>query len=187
MKRITPRQFRLCGLLTICALALPVPLLAKQSAHVHGQVKLNVALEGKTLSLQLEAPLDSLLGFEHRPRTAAQRAAADSLLKRMNDGAALFRPDATALCSAIKTSVESPTLTAPAPSEAAPSGKEPTHADLDLSIEFNCEKPDQLGGIDVLLFEAFKNIQRVDVQVAGAKGQAKQSLKRPDKRLKLRP
>ena len=39
-------------------------------AHVHGAVQLEVALDGPTLSIALEAPLDSLLGFERAPRTA---------------------------------------------------------------------------------------------------------------------
>jgi hypothetical protein len=49
----------------------PAAVLAQEHAHVHGLVSLNVAVDGRILTVQLEAPLDSLLGFEHRPRTDA--------------------------------------------------------------------------------------------------------------------
>ena len=64
--------------------------------------------------------------------------------------------------------------------------KEDEHADIEVSIEFSCLHPDQLTSVEVGLFDAFKRIQRIEVQVAGAKGQSKQTLNRPQKLLKLR-
>ena len=69
---------------------------ATEAAHVHGSMQLDIAVDKQLLSVQLEAPLDSLLGFERHPRSAAERQAADALLKQMTDAAALFKPDAAA-------------------------------------------------------------------------------------------
>ena len=44
-------------------------------AHVHGEARLQVALEGQTAELMLNSPADNLLGFEHAPRNDAQREA----------------------------------------------------------------------------------------------------------------
>ncbi|MCH8499932.1 MAG: DUF2796 domain-containing protein [Marinobacter sp.] len=44
-------------------------------AHVHGEARLQVALEGQTAELILNSPADNLLGFEHAPRNDAQRDA----------------------------------------------------------------------------------------------------------------
>jgi hypothetical protein len=170
------------------ALAGPLAASAKEGAHVHGLVKLDVAVDGKTLTVQLEAPLDSLLGFEHRPRTAAQKQAAEAVLKRIHDGASLIRPEAAALCKLTTTKVEADALQpAPAaPAKPAKGAKEDEHADLDASFEFSCEQPEKLTFIAIGLFDAFKRIQTIEVQVAAARGQSKVTLKRPDKMLKLR-
>lgn len=165
----------------VLVLAPPAEVFAQEHAHVHGLASLNVAVDGRVLTVQLEAPLDSLLGFEHRPRTDAQRKAAAALLDRMKTGQNLFRPDPAAQCSLRKTEVESDALQK-APE---PGGKEDEHADLDASFEFECREPERLARMEVGLFDAFSRVQRIEVQIAGANGQAKQTLQRPDKVLRL--
>ena len=177
MKR--PQPFR--SLLLLAALGIAATAAAREGAHSHGLVRLNVAIDAKTLTVQLEAPLDSLLGFEHRPRTAAQKQASDALLKQMNDGTTLIRPEGAASCKPTKVTVESEVLQSAKPA----GGKEEKHADLDASFEFNCEQPDKLTSIEIGFFDAFKRIQKIEVKVAGPKGQSKQTLTRPDKILRL--
>jgi hypothetical protein len=178
-----PQCSRPRGLLLAVLLGAAVAAQAKEGAHVHGLVRLDVAIDAKTLTVQLEAPLDSLLGFEHRPRTAAQKQAAEALLKQMNDGAALIRPEAAAQCKATQATVESAALQ----STQAAGGKDEEHADLDASFEFTCGQPDKLASIDIgPFFDAFKRIQKIEAQVAGPQGQFKQALKRTDRTLRLR-
>ncbi|MBA3597692.1 MAG: DUF2796 domain-containing protein [Methylibium sp.] len=163
------------------ALVASCAVLAQGSAHVHGLVNLDVAVEAQTLTVDLEAPLDSLLGFEHRPRTPAQRKAADDAMKRMNDGASLVRPAAAAQCTLAKTTIEAEALQSTAPAGA----KDAEHADLDATFVFTCAQPDKLASIELGLFDAFQRIKRIEVQVAGPQGQSKQTLERPQKLLKL--
>lgn len=176
----------LVALVALLALALAPPALAQHKAHVHGVVKLDMAVQGNTLAVQLEAPLDSLLGFEHRPRTDAQRQAAAAVLRQLNDGAALFKPDAAAGCTVTRTEVNGDALI-PATSTAAggASPKDTGHADLDASYEFTCTAPALLAGLEQALFSSFKRISRIEVQVAGARGQTKQTLRRPAGRVTL--
>ncbi len=173
--------------LVVCltALHLSTASQATEAAHVHGLMHLDIAVERQLLTLQLEAPLDSLLGFERRPRTPAERQAADALLKQMGDATTLFKPDTAAQCVLAKVSVESAALQSTAPTAKKEAGQESEHADLDASYEFNCAHPDQLTAIAVGLFDAFKRLQKIEVQVAGAQGQSKQTLQRPDKLVKL--
>ncbi len=98
------------GLNALAVLAMAGSPLARAGVHEHGVVKLDVAVDGNLLTLQLEAPLDSLLGFEHQPRTEAQRQAADAVLKRFNDGASLFQPSAAALCTLSKSTIDAQAL-----------------------------------------------------------------------------
>jgi hypothetical protein len=150
---------------------------ADEHAHVHGAVSLDVAVEGKTLSIDLESPLDNLLGFEHKPNTPAQRTAADALLKQMKDPAAWLKPDAAAQCTVAKVEVVSAVL--------EPGAKDGEHADLDASYAFSCAAPEKLTTLEVGLFDAFKRVQRINAQVVTAGGQSKQSLKRPQNKIKL--
>lgn len=158
---------------------------ATEAAHVHGSMQLDIAVDKHLLGVQLEAPLDSLLGFERRPRTATERQAADALLKQMTDAAALFKPDAAAQCALMTVSLESAALQATAPAAGKDADKESEHADLDANYEFNCAHPDKLTVIEIGLFDAFKRLQKIKVQMASSKGQSKQTLKRPDKLVKL--
>ena len=44
-------------------------------AHAHGHGKVNIAIEGQRLSIELEAPGADIVGFEHEAKTAAEKAA----------------------------------------------------------------------------------------------------------------
>ncbi len=173
--------------LAMCAtvLSMSIPSHATEAAHVHGLMHVDIAVDRQVLTVQLESPLDSLLGFERRPRTPAERQAADALLKQMGDAAALFKPDAAAQCLPTKASLESAALQSTAPAAGNEGDKESEHADLDASYEFRCAHPDKLTVVEVGLFDAFKRLQKIEVQVAGAKSQSKQTLRRPDKVVKL--
>lgn len=177
--------------LAACAtmLAVSIPAQATEAAHVHGLMHLDIAVDKQLLTVQLESPLDSLLGFERRPRTPAERQAADALLKLMGDAATLFKPDAAAQCVPTTVSLESAALQSMAPSlEKATNkdaGTESDHADLDASYEFSCAHAEKLTAVEVGLFDAFKRLQKIEVQVAGAKLQSKQTLQRPDKLVRL--
>ena len=156
---------------------------AAGKAHEHGALKLDVAIEGNKLTIAMEAPLDNLLGFERAPRTDAERKAAADVLTRLRSpdkGTPLFVMDAAAQCTLGKAEVQAPVLEP----GAKPASKD-EHADLDASYEFTCAKPDELRTLDVGLFDAYKRTQRIDVQVAGPKGQSKVTLKRPARTVKL--
>lgn len=172
------------------------PALAQHAAHVHGQVQVEVAVDGPLLSVRLQAPLDSLVGFEHRPRTPAQRQAADAALARVDDVAAWLRPAAAANCTLATRSVEAAVLR-PAPDGAVAQDDRKGHdhkghdhkghdhddhdghADLVAQLDFRCAAPPALDAVELMLFNAFSRIKRIDVQVAGPQGQRRQTLRPP--------
>lgn len=149
--------------------------------HEHGALKMDVALDGAELGIRLEMPLDSLVGFERAPRTDAERRAAVAALARLRDGAALFKADAAARCTLASATVKAPVLEQPA--AAAADG----HADLDAEYVFRCEQPARLAQLEVLLFEAFGRVERIEVQAVLPKGQRKAVLRRNARTLKLAP
>ncbi len=143
-------------------------------AHSHGVAKLEVAVDGPAITLKLESPLDSLLGFERAPKTDAERARVREMAKVLRSGDA-FVPTAAARCRLDSVKLVSPALAPELLGESggAPAGKtDDEHADLDGTFVYRCEDPKALAGIDVTLFDTFKRLRRLDTQVASPKGQS---------------
>ena len=70
----------LAGAAVTLAIAIPVgnagSAAKKQhqpGAHVHGTAKLNIAVEERTATVEFESPAESIIGFEHRAKTAAEQ------------------------------------------------------------------------------------------------------------------
>jgi hypothetical protein len=169
-------------------------------AHQHGAVTLDVAVEAAEVSLSVEMPLDSLVGFERAPRTQAERQAAAAALAKMRDGGALFRFDAAAQCTLASAKVEAPVLEPAAQTTTQPPTQtttQPTthptakpaaageHADLDASYAFRCAQPVRLASLEVLLFDAFPRVERIDVQAVLPHGQRKVVLRRAARTVRL--
>jgi hypothetical protein len=144
-----------------------LPLAVHAAApHEHGVGRLDLAIEGGSLTLMLEAPADSLVGFEHAPRDARQRAALAKARQTLERPAALFVPSAEAACTPAHTQVESPLFDgAPAKAEAS------DHADITATYRFQCAHPAALRDVDVRLFQAFPRLKTLRVAVVGPRGQ----------------
>lgn len=158
---------------------LTVPAWSAEHAHQHGVVSLNATLEGEVLSLDLDAPLDSLLGFERAPRTEAERAAAAALLKTLGPGTSIWRPNPEAGCVLTQSKVTAPVL-----QQAQVSAEE--HADLEAGYQFRCKQPAKLTGLQHGLFNAFARLQRIEWQFALPSGQGKRTVRRPEALLPLK-
>lgn len=68
---------------------------ASPGAHVHGEGEINIAVEGTRAKVELRAPSESIYGFEHEARSAAdkkKRAAAMELLETRMHRMVLFDP-----------------------------------------------------------------------------------------------
>jgi hypothetical protein len=133
-------------------------------AHQHGVARLEVAVDGGTLTLHLESPLDNVVGFEHAPKTDKQRAAANQALATLKQADRLFVPTPEAACKLIEATVEAPVLE-------GKTGQSGEHGDLHADYRFQCAQPARLKGVDVRLFGAFPGMKRVDAALVTAKGQ----------------
>ena len=162
-------------------MALPLQIHAA-GAHVHGVAKLDIAVEATKLTLQLETPLDNLLGFERAPRNDAERKRGDAAIAQLRAGATLFKIDPAAQCSLTNVELTSAALKLGTPD---PAEKQDGHADLDGSFEFTCADATKAEFVDVGLF-GFKHLQRLEVRVVTARDQFRRDLKRPAQRVLLK-
>ena len=167
-----------------------VAVVADCKPHEHGAVRLDISMEGSTLTIGMNAALDNWLGFERAPRTEAERKAAAEVLARLRNpaqGTPLFTADATAQCKLARAEVSAPALEPGAQftTKSAAKAGAADHADLEATYEFQCAQPANLRMLELGLFDAYKRIQRIHVQVAGPKGQSKLTLKRPARSITL--
>lgn len=180
-----------------CAALSPALAQHQHHAHTHGVVALDVAVDQNTITLELDAPLESLVGFERAPRTDAEKQRVQQAVERLKAAATLFTIDPAAQCQLKGVELESDVLglgDKPAASTGAPAaakghshGKKEhaheEHADLEGRFVFACAQAASARYVDVGLFTAFSRIRTVNAQVASPAGQAKRTLRKDSARL----
>ena len=165
-----------------CVLALATAgAAAAGKAHQHGSAQLDIAVELRRVSIYFETPLDNLLGFERDPRTDDERQRADAAVARLRAAGQVFRIDAAAGCTLAGVELQSAALKLGTAELPAPDG----HADLNGRFDFDCKDGRRASYVEVGLFEAFKGLRRLEVQVATPKGQMKATLLAPASRVAL--
>lgn len=151
---------------------------AQHAPHEHGVATLQVALDGAHLHIELDSPLDNLVGFEHAPRNAREREAFDAMMRRLRDLGALFELPAAAACVAAE-----PELALPhGPDAGKGTG---AHSDVRASYAFECSAPAQLSKLRIGLFDAFPRLKRLRVDAVTAAGQKRLMLDKSRRDLPL--
>jgi hypothetical protein len=152
------------ALIFAASVLLVVPSVHAQAhKHVHGEGRLDVAIEKDSIAFDLELPLDTVVGFEHAPQTTKEKAAFAEAHQTLQDAAVLFLPTAAAQCTVREAKAEMPDF-------------KDAHADFDVSYRFQCANPAALKAIETTLFKRFPRLYRLETQRAGPTGQGAQRL-----------
>jgi len=184
-------------------LALPfalLPLVAAQAheahehgslgAHEHGVGRLNAALDGQTLELELQSPAMNLVGFEHPATTDADKAKVAAVRALLDKPLELFNLPKGAGCVVANQELESPLFGDPAPEEAdddddddhapeAAAGTQPAvaehhhdHSEIHAHYQFTCATPAALKTLDLgQVFKTFPATHKIQVQLISGSGQ----------------
>ncbi|MGI0924983.1 DUF2796 domain-containing protein [Pseudomonas aeruginosa] len=172
--------------------------------HEHGVAQLNVALDGKTLELELDSPAMNLVGFEHAASTDADKAAVAKARAQLEKPLELFALPVTAGCSVASQELRSPLFgdKAPAHAHKEKAGHEHEHqheqehehehehenghADIHGHYQLSCEKPELLKLLTLAeFFKRFPATQKIQVQLIGPDGQKGADLAPASAELKL--
>lgn len=163
---------------TLCS-ATAVQANTGHRAHVHGVAGMTLSLDTTELQVELELPLDTLVGFERAPRTPAEREAAGAALARLRDTDGVFRLSPEGACRVQQAQVHAPVLEgAAAPRDG--------HADARVQVRWQCSTGTPPQRLELVLFPAFKRLERVNVQMVLPDGQGKAVLRRASPSLALR-
>jgi len=158
-------------------------------AHVHGVAHMNMAFEGNNLYIELSSPAENIVGFEHHPRTQAQKAAVKTAIESLAAWEKLFAlPAGTGsrlVKSSVQTEIENDSDHEPGQTHThddAESGKEAEleknrhgkhheaddhklHSEFKAEYHFVCKTPQKLTRIEVMLFRIFPGIEHIEVQL----------------------
>ena len=146
-------------------------------AHEHGIGRLNAALDGQTLELELESPAMNLVGFEHAATTDADKAKVAAARALLEQPLALFNLPKAAGCVVENQELESP-LFADTPDADDDHDKDAKdehhhdHSEIHAHYQFTCATPDALKTLDLAnIFNSFPATQKIQVQLIGPSGQ----------------
>ncbi len=154
--------------------ALSTPVVAA-GVHEHGRADLEIAVEAGQLDIRLAGPLDSFVGFEHRPRNDAQRATPEAARATLAAPGWLVEPTADAGCRLAAAEVSE-----------LPSDHDDDHAELAVAWRYACASPDALTGLTVRLGTRFPRLERLDAVFVGPAGQGAITLSGGRGRIDLR-
>ncbi len=123
-------------------------------AHEHGIAELTFATDAHQAELVLSSPVANLLGFEHAPGSAEERAAWQKSQQLLQSGVWLRLP------AAAKCQLTQQQLNDPWPADATAHH----HADLTLTLTYHCAEPQALTEVQLDLFREAADLQQVNVQ-----------------------
>ena len=86
-------------ILTALAALLAANPATAHGPHEHGAARLDVTVDGSTVSIDLESPLANALPFEHAPSTPAQREAVQNMAAALHRADKIFILPAAAQCA----------------------------------------------------------------------------------------
>lgn len=169
-------RFLLLLALLPVAVAQPAAKTKTRKPHTHGTAKLDVALEadGKSGTVQLEAPAQSIVGFEYQAKSAFDKKKVDiglaTVRNRMHE-MVMFAPGKQ--CRLTPKNVEL--------------HRDGTHSEVHGEFALSCAQP--LGGSEVRFgfTKVFPGLEAVAVQLISDKQQSAETVKKDKGAIPIQP
>ena len=188
--------------LALLPLCLSEPSFAQEhKSHVHGTSTLLVAVETVQVVVELTAPANDIVGFEHAPNDAVQERQVDAALAVLKSPARMFALPVAAGCAVeavhVLASIQKagddddhqqphdhahkPKTSGKTSSDHGDEGE--THGEFRLRYHFHCRAMGNLDGFELLMFAHFPRIREVQAQVLSTRGQKSITLDHDKRRL----
>jgi Protein of unknown function (DUF2796) len=158
--------------------------------HEHGHGRLNIAIEGKRVSMELQAPGADIVGFEHEASTPEQKAALAKAKATLADALSVFRLPEGAGCKVANASVAIQAEDAhehehDAANKEADEHGEHHHSEFHVQYALDCATPNKLTNIEFKYFDLFAGAQELDINLVTDKAQNHYEVKRGQPKLDL--
>lgn len=178
----------------------------QHGAHLHGKIVVNLALEGRALVVELDAPAINVVGFERAARDAAEQREVEAIDRWLGSGVGMLGVPANAGCERRQVEYTPPRLGAPEPAHDAgqdhdhnhdhehahdheqhePEAADGGHADYRARFTYDCANPAALAWADLWLLRRLKNLTEVEVNLVTPRLQTQRTLGVDSLRVELR-
>ena len=151
--------------------------------HVHGHGNLNIAVEDKRVSMELEVPGMDIVGFEHDATTDEQKAAMEKATAQLGQPLSVFKLPAAAGCTVADAKVavevehhhdgdaDDDHDHDKAAGEDHDHDAHEGHKEFHVTYALDCAKPASITAIDFDYFKLFAGAHDLTVNVVTAKAQ----------------
>ena len=174
----------------------------QKDSHEHGAANLKLALEGEKLQVEFEVPSESLIGFEHFPKSQSNREDFSNVIKILSDPSRLFSMSREGECLLVGMNIsqslfsneeehghdESEDEHSKDESEDEhghdESEKSEIHSEFKSNYSWNCQHLDEIDSIGTQLMTVFPNIEEIRVNWISNNGQGSLELESKDDRIK---
>jgi len=172
----------------------------EKDSHEHGAANVMLAMEGEKLQLKFEVPSESLIGFEHFPKSQDQRWYFNEAIKSLLEPSKLFSIPADAECLLVGINVSQSLFAAKdehgheekdehGHEEKDEHGhdeseKSEIHSEFISKYHWNCEHLDEIDSIGTQLMNIFPRIEEIRVRWITKNNQGSIELESKDDRIK---
>jgi len=180
----------------------------EKDSHEHGAANVMLAMEGEKLQLSFEVPSESLIGFEHFPKSQDQRWYFNEAIKSLLEPSKLFSIPADAECLLVGINVSQSLFAAKdehgheekdehgheekdehGHEEKDEHGhdeseKSEIHSEFISKYHWNCEHLDEIDSIGTQLMNIFPRIEEIRVRWITKNNQGSIELESKDDRIK---
>jgi len=164
----------------------------QKNSHEHGAAKLMMVMEGKKLHIEFEIPSESLIGFEHFPKSQNNRENFNESIKIISDPSKLFSIPITAECLLVGMNVSQSLFSnekehgheAEEEHGHDESEKSEIHSEFKSNYYWNCQHLDEIDSIGTQLMSFFFGIEEIRVNWISNNGQGSLELESKDDLIK---
>ncbi len=165
----------------------------QKNSHEHGAANLKMILEGEKLQIEFEVPSESLIGFEHFPKSQSNRENFNDAIKILSDPSRLFSMSSKAECLLVGMSISQSLFSNEEEhghdeSEEEhghdESEKSEIHSEFKSNYSWNCHHLDEIDSIGTQLVTFFPKIEEIRVNWISNNGQGALELESKEDRIK---
>ena len=156
----------------------------QKDSHEHGAAKLMMALEGEKLHVEFEVPSESLIGFEHFPKSQSNRKNFNEAIKILSDTSKLFSIPIKAECLLVGMNVSQSLFSNEEEHGHDESEKSEIHSEFKSNYYWNCQHLDEIDSIGTQLMSFFFGIEEIRVNWISNNGQGSLELESKDDLIK---
>ena len=175
----------------------------QKDSHEHGAAIIKMVMEDEKLQIEFEVPSESLIGFEHFPKSQSNRENFNEAIKILSDPSKLFSKPIKAECLLVGMNVSQSLFSHEEEhgDEAEEehghdesekeeehghdeSEKSEIHSEFKSNYYWNCQHLDEIDSIGTQLMTFFPRIEEIRVNWISNNGQGSLELESKDDRIK---